>query len=86
MTLEELGAACDSSKSYMWEIENKIKSRPSAHKLDKIAEALQLPISYFLDDNQEQPSFDKSEEMLLKGFRKLPKNKKEQLLKIMRIL
>ena len=40
LTLEQLAQSTDSSKSYMWEIENKEVARPSAEKLDRIAEAL----------------------------------------------
>ena len=39
LTLEGLGAKIDSSKSYVWEIENKDVARPSAEKLSLIAAA-----------------------------------------------
>ena len=42
LTLEQLAEATGSSKSYMWEIENKDVARPSAEKLDQIAANMTL--------------------------------------------
>lgn len=39
-TLEKLADETDSSKSYIWELENKNPPRPSAEKLTKIASKL----------------------------------------------
>ena len=40
MTLDQLADATGSSKSYIWELENKNPPRPSADKLASIAEVL----------------------------------------------
>ena len=50
MTLEELGELTDSSKSYIWELENKNPPRPSAGKIARIAHELDVKIEYLLDD------------------------------------
>lgn len=50
-TLDELAEKADSSKSYIWELENKNPPRPSAEKLAKIAKALGVTLDYFLDDD-----------------------------------
>lgn len=52
LTLEKLADLTDSSKSYIWELENKAPPRPSAEKLSKIAEKLGVTIDYLLDENQ----------------------------------
>ena len=39
-TLEQLAQATGSSKSYIWELENKAPPRPSAEKLGRVAEVL----------------------------------------------
>lgn len=39
-TLDQLAQAAGSSKSYVWELENKAPPRPSAEKLARIAEVL----------------------------------------------
>ncbi len=50
-TLEKLAELTDSSKSYIWELENKAPPRPSAEKVSKIAEQLGVTIEYLLDDH-----------------------------------
>lgn len=49
-TLDKLAELTGSSKSYIWELENKNPPRPSAEKLSKIAEQLGVTIEYLLDD------------------------------------
>ncbi len=49
-TLEKLAELTDSSKSYIWELENKAPPRPSAEKISKIAKQLGVTIEYLLDD------------------------------------
>ncbi len=48
LTLEALAAQVGSSKSYMWEIENKDVARPSAEKLHQIAAVLGTTAEYLL--------------------------------------
>ena len=43
-TLDQLARASGSSKSYIWELENKAPPRPSAEKLARIAEALDTTV------------------------------------------
>jgi transcriptional regulator with XRE-family HTH domain len=56
LTLEQLAQATDSSKSYMWELENKDVARPSAEKLDRIAQALGVTASFLIDAGQNAPT------------------------------
>lgn len=42
MSLEQLAVLTDSSKSYLWELENRDKPNPSLDKVTKIATALNL--------------------------------------------
>ena len=50
LTLDGLADLTDSSKSYIWELENKNPPRPSAEKLAKIADKLGTTIEYLMDD------------------------------------
>jgi len=60
-TLDELAELAGSSKSYIWELENKNPPRPSAQKLAKIAKALDVTMDYFIDDEiTEEDATDKS--------------------------
>ena len=49
-TLEQLADLTGSSKSYIWELENKAPPRPSAEKISKIAHHLGVTIEYLLDE------------------------------------
>lgn len=42
MSLEQLAVLSESSKSYLWELENRDKPNPSLDKVTKIATALKL--------------------------------------------
>ena len=62
MTLDRLAAATDSSKSYIWELENKNPPRPSAEKLARIAAALEVTVDYLIgaDDVDLQSAEDRA--------------------------
>ena len=47
-TLEKLAELAESSKSYIWELENKTPPRPSAEKLGAIAKALGVTVDYLI--------------------------------------
>ena len=48
LTLDQLAEKSGSSKSYLWELENKDPPRPSAEKLGGIAKALEVTVDYFM--------------------------------------
>lgn len=48
MTLDQLAQASSSSKSYVWELENKAPPRPSAEKLAGIAAALGTTVDFLI--------------------------------------
>lgn len=52
LTLEQLAQATGSSKSYIWELENKNPPRPSAEKLAEIAKALEVTTDYLIGRDQ----------------------------------
>lgn len=59
----------ESSKSYIWELENRDTRKPSGEKLTKIAEALSVTTDYLLDESAEP-----DEEVVKEAFfRKLSK-------------
>lgn len=50
LSLDELAVRTESSKSYLWELENRDASKPSAEKLTKIATVLGVTAEYLLDE------------------------------------
>lgn len=48
LTLEQLGTLAGSSKSYIWELENKNPPRPSADKLSAIATVLGTSVDHLI--------------------------------------
>jgi transcriptional regulator with XRE-family HTH domain len=50
LSLEELAKQIGSTKSYVWELENRDLSRPSAEKIFKLAEVFGVSPQYLLDD------------------------------------
>ena len=61
LTLDQLAKASESSKSYIWEIENKHgKIRPSAQKLQAIAEVLGVTVAFLVSDSSEVDAEDEA--------------------------
>lgn len=54
LTLDQLAELSGSSKSYIWELENKSPPRPSAEKLSKIADKLGTTIEFLLEGETSQ--------------------------------
>ncbi len=73
LSLEQLAQMTDSSKSYLWELENREQTNPSLDKLNKLANALGVT-SEFLVSGTDQVFFRK--------YQALPDDQKTMLLKI----
>jgi transcriptional regulator with XRE-family HTH domain len=50
-SLDKLAELTESSKSYLWELENRDTRKPSAEKLTRIAQALSVTTDYLLDES-----------------------------------
>ena len=70
-TLERLAERASSSKSYIWEIENKTPPRPSADMLTRIAAALSVTIDYLIDDADTVTQEDAADRAFFRKFKKL---------------
>ncbi|MGO4175732.1 helix-turn-helix domain-containing protein [Bosea sp. TAF32] len=84
LTLEQLGEMTDSSKSYIWEIENKNPPRPSADKIDRIARALGVTADYLMDETADLVTAE--DEAFFRKYRELSPEAKEKLRKITDVL
>lgn len=83
LTLEDLAKATDSSKSYMWEIENKDVARPSAEKLDRIATALDVTADFLIDATSALPTEDVQDRAFFRKFQQATPETKATLKKIL---
>tara|TARA_R110002072_G_scaffold301207_1_gene480498 strand:- start:534 stop:869 length:336 start_codon:yes stop_codon:yes gene_type:complete len=85
MTLEQLALATSSSKSYIWELENKDPPRPSAAKLSAIAKVLGVTVDYLFGVDEQTKA--KAEDMaFFREYSDLPEKTREQLRNMAKIL
>lgn len=82
LTLDKLAELTGSSKSYIWELENKNPPRPSAEKLSKIAEQLGVTIEYLLDEKNQLKAEDAVDAEFYRKYRNLPDETREKIRKI----
>lgn len=85
LTLDELAKQADSSKSYIWELENRDTRKPSAEKLMKIANVLDVTTEFLLDEKQSEP--DENEvlkEALFRNFEKLGEDDQKRFMKMVK--
>ena len=79
LTLDQLAALTGSSKSYIWELENRNPPRPSAEKLSKIADQLDTTIEYLLDEDEEVAVDDAVDASFYRKYRKMDAPTKEKI-------
>ena len=82
LTLDKLAELTDSSKSYIWELENKNVPRPSAEKLSKIAAELEVTMDYLLDKDQNISEADATDEMFFRKYRQMDPDVKKKIRKM----
>ena len=78
-TLERLAELTDSSKSYIWELENKHPPRPSAEKVAKIAAALGVTAEYLVDTTGSLEVADATDEAFFRKYRRMNPTTKERI-------
>jgi transcriptional regulator with XRE-family HTH domain len=77
-SLDKLAELTDSSKSYIWELENRDTRKPSGAKLTRIAQALEVTTDYLLNDSEE-PSDQVLKEAFFRKFSKLAPADQEKI-------
>lgn len=78
-TLDRLAELSGSSKSYVWELENKTPPRPSAEKVASIAEALGVTADFLLDAGETSPTQTVVDDAFYRQYRKLDPQTKEKI-------
>lgn len=80
LSLDDLATATKTSKSYLWELENRDETpRPSAEKLGVIAKTLGVTIDYFLDETGALTEEDASDAEFYRQFRQLKEKDKAKV-------
>ena len=78
-TLEQLAERAGSSKSYIWELENKAPPRPSADLLARIAMALGITIEYLLDETGTITEEDSADAAFFRKYKRLDETDRARL-------
>jgi transcriptional regulator with XRE-family HTH domain len=78
-TLEKLAELTDSSKSYIWELENKSPPRPSAEKVVRIASALGVTSDYLVDPTEKTDVAEAADQAFFRRYRKMDPATKDKI-------
>ncbi len=83
LSLEQLSELTDSSKSYIWELENKDDPKPSAEKISKIAAVLEVTTEFLLTESIATPDQAVKDEAFFRKYKTMPEGTKKQIRKIL---
>lgn len=84
-TLDKLAELTESSKSYIWELENKTPPRPSAEKLAKIAQKLDTTIEFLLDEGEVVSEEEAADARFYRQYRKMDSATKEKIRQMVKL-
>ncbi|WP_112961633.1 helix-turn-helix transcriptional regulator [Agrobacterium sp. lyk4-40-TYG-31] len=85
LTLDQLATETGSSKSYIWELENKNPPRPSAEKLAAIAVALGVTTDYLIG-REEVTLADAQDKAFFREYSKMPDDTREKIRAMAKLL
>lgn len=83
-TLDKLAELSESSKSYIWELENKDPPRPSADKVAKIAVALDVTPDYLITDSV--PVEDATDTAFFRKYQNMDPATKEKIRRMLDLI
>lgn len=84
-TLEQLAERSESSKSYIWELENKDPPRPSGEKLALIAAALDVTTDYLLGNDSEAHG-SAEDKAFFRKYQKMDTAQKTQIREMLEVI
>ncbi len=83
LSLEQLAVLTGSSKSYIWELENKDTPHPSVDKIGKIADALGVTTEFLMSDSMAAPDEKMEDKIFFRKYHKLSEPDKKKIRKIL---
>ena len=83
LSLERLAELTESSKSHIWELENKDDPKPSAKKIGKIASVLEVTAEFLLTESTTPPGEEVIDEAFFRKYKSMPEGTKKRLRKIL---
>ena len=86
LTLEQLADRTESSKSYIWNLENGPAVRPSADKIAKIAGVLQVSVDYLLNNDKTTQASSDVDEVFFRRVGQLDSRKRTALDKFLKAI
>ena len=86
LTLDQLAERTGSSKSYIWELENRPVVRPSAEKIARIAEVFGVTVEFLLDNDKQEPSESEADQVFFRRVSQLDPTKRAQLEKFLKAI
>lgn len=86
LTLDELAQKTESSKSYIWELENRPVVRPSADKIRRIAEVFGVTVEFLLDEGKQALTKSEADEVFFRRIGQLDASKRAQLEKFLKAI
>lgn len=81
-SLERLAEATGTSKSYLWELENREMPRPSGEKLAALAKALDSTVGALVDDKTDPGAAEVQDQVFFRKFQELDTESKERVRQI----
>lgn len=83
LSLEQLAELTDSSKSYIWELENKDEPKPSADKVAKIAAVLEVTTEFLLDESVSTPDEEVADTAFFRKYKTMSESDKKKIRRIL---
>lgn len=88
LTLDQLAKEVDSTKSYIWELENKEKIRPAAELVYKLAKALEVTVEDLIGSppKSSDDKENRDDQVFFREYQELKPETKKQIKAILKAL
>jgi transcriptional regulator with XRE-family HTH domain len=85
-SLDRLAELAQTSKSYLWELENRDSANPTVEKIASIAQVLEVTPEFLLDEHKKDVSEDVSDRAFFRKYQRLPPATKQKIQDILKVI